>query len=105
MEDRTRSLASACAVTWRASSSPLTCPTASPSAIRTIVSSLPFPAACFELCAVALRDDLNSFGTESGLKPERDLTGASEGRGRNDGALTRDDDGGDDDGGVKELAR
>jgi len=92
MEDRTRSLACVCAAVWRVTFSSLcfeNCPAASSSAIRTIVSSLIFPAACFALCAVALRDDFDSFRTESGLKTERDLTtGGSGGRGRNDELLT-----------------
>jgi hypothetical protein len=110
MEDRTRSLACDCAAVWRTTFSSLSlenCPAASSSAIRTIVSSLTFPAVCFALCAVALRDDFDSFRTESGLKAERDLTmGISGGRGRNDEELTSDS--GNDEGmrgKVKALAR
>jgi hypothetical protein len=76
---------------WRTAFSSLSlenCPAASSSAFRTIVSSLTFPAACFALCAAALRDDFDSFRR---LKTERDLTtGPSGGRGRNDEGLTSD---------------
>ena len=68
MEDRTRSLVSACAAVREGPFSSLSlekCPAGSSSAIRTIVSSsLIFPAASFALCAVPLRNDFDSL--ESG---------------------------------------